>query len=686
MGYDDYVGFGDWRRPALIEFGAVAVVCAVIGTAVSALISVVRYGPGEAFYKVWEGLFRAVPDVLRISPRRVGAIAKLAIQETLRRRVMLVAFAIFAIALLFGGWFLDSGSDHPERTYLGFVLTGTQFLVLFMGLLISTFSLPQDILNRTIYTVVTKPVRSSEIVLGRIVGFTGISTVLLAAMGLISWAFVVTGLEHGHAVDTSEFVRIEPDSVDTPSGRRASDNAYYELQTRREAGHRHRVELQALEQGSAEGASPGQGLAWATFAIRAQFENGHRHDVVLTGVPAEGRTLDKDGLAWTVYPDGGIRVEVREGLFDRVETILDSWPLADLLREAGAGMTLSGPVDVLQARKPLYASELTFLDREGAQAREGVNVGKSNEKFSYIDGGASLSRAIYRFPQLSGSDFPEDRFRLDLSLRVFRTLKGEITRRVTGSIVFRVEREEDGRKIEYTTDPLVFESQEYAIQTLEIPRTVTANWVDVEGNPVRRSMDLFDEFAAGVPLEIVLKCNESGQYFGVSSGSVYFKLGDGSFFVNFFKCYIGIWCQLLLVTSLGVALSTFLNASVSLLATISGLCVGFFGKFIRDLAAEQLEGGGPVEATYRLITQRNLTGDIENDGLMRAVDAVLLKLMEALTYVVPDFTLLDTQAPLADGYDIPLGLVAAHLAVALTFAICTTLLGYFTLRTREIAG
>ena len=34
------------------------------------------------------------------------------------------------------------------------------------------FSLPADIKTKTIYTVVTKPVRPGEIVLGRIVGFS----------------------------------------------------------------------------------------------------------------------------------------------------------------------------------------------------------------------------------------------------------------------------------------------------------------------------------------------------------------------------------------------------------------------------------------------------------------------------------------------------------------------------------
>src|SRR5690606_1495928 len=58
-----------------------------------------------------------------------------------------------------------------------------------------------DIKNRTIYTVITKPVRSTEIVLGRMIGFTCVGTVLLALMGLISYGFVVRSLSHTHQID-----------------------------------------------------------------------------------------------------------------------------------------------------------------------------------------------------------------------------------------------------------------------------------------------------------------------------------------------------------------------------------------------------------------------------------------------------------------------------------------------------
>ena len=86
-------------------------------------------------------------DLLSISPRRVLALAWLAVQESLRRRV-LVGFGVFLLILLFAGWFLDTKTNDPATLYLSFVLTATTYLVLLMALFLSAFSLPADIKNQ----------------------------------------------------------------------------------------------------------------------------------------------------------------------------------------------------------------------------------------------------------------------------------------------------------------------------------------------------------------------------------------------------------------------------------------------------------------------------------------------------------------------------------------------------------
>src|SRR3954453_17703242 len=188
-------------------FGTVAI-CLLLFLVVPFVCFVIlslQYGPSEAFYYVARSIFSAVTeDLPRFSTRRTFAVAKLSVQEAIRNKI-LVGFAIFLLLMLVAGMFLDTGSRdpvyNPARVYLSFVLTSTNYLVILMALLLSAFSLPNDIKNRTIYTVVTKPIRASEIVLGRVLGFAAVGTSMLVLMGVIIYAFVTLSLKHDHAID-----------------------------------------------------------------------------------------------------------------------------------------------------------------------------------------------------------------------------------------------------------------------------------------------------------------------------------------------------------------------------------------------------------------------------------------------------------------------------------------------------
>ncbi|HVT29047.1 MAG TPA: ABC transporter permease, partial [Lacipirellulaceae bacterium] len=174
---------------ALFHFILTVAVLAVLALVVGFLVALVRHGPlkaGDITYRVVVNGFR---ELFRTSPRRVWAIARLAIKESIRRRVI-VALAVYVVILLFAGWFLKTGYREPGKLFFSFVLVASTYLVLLIALLISIFSLPNDFKSKTIYTVVTKPVRAGDIVLGRILGFTLVGTVLLLVMGVCSAGFV----------------------------------------------------------------------------------------------------------------------------------------------------------------------------------------------------------------------------------------------------------------------------------------------------------------------------------------------------------------------------------------------------------------------------------------------------------------------------------------------------------------
>lgn len=198
----DPIVFAHWIFPAIAYFAIAALLGMVAALALGYVACAVRYGPLRGGDVLLGTVVGGARDLVEARPGRIFALARLAVQESLRRRIW-VALVLFLVMLIFAGWFLDPNSFDPAKLYLNFVLQATTYLVLLLSLFLSVFSLPADLKNRTIYTVVTKPVRRSEIFLGRLLGFAAVGTALLAVMGVLSYVFVVRSLTHTHAVDAA---------------------------------------------------------------------------------------------------------------------------------------------------------------------------------------------------------------------------------------------------------------------------------------------------------------------------------------------------------------------------------------------------------------------------------------------------------------------------------------------------
>ena len=127
------------------------------------------------------------------SLRRVRAIAKLSFMEAIRGRIMYV-FILFFIPFLFAGWYLDKTPEAVLLNLCGFVNTAMTYILMPLVIFMSSMSLPNEIQSRIVQTVVTKPVRRSEIVLGRSLGFIAVFTLVLAGMGAVSLGYIYSQL------------------------------------------------------------------------------------------------------------------------------------------------------------------------------------------------------------------------------------------------------------------------------------------------------------------------------------------------------------------------------------------------------------------------------------------------------------------------------------------------------------
>jgi hypothetical protein len=603
----DIPQFAVWIGPALVRYLFACSLLAVLAAALAWLVQSALHGPLAAGDRVYRGVISALVDLAGMSPRRIWALSRLAVQESLRRNV-LVVLGLFALIVLFAGWFLDPTSVNPGRLYLGFILAATNLLVCLVTLVLSVFSLPADIRGKAIQTVTTKPVRTGEIVLGRIIGFSIIGTVLLGLMGFVGWAFVVRSVNHAHELAADDLAEISADDG-TVTGR--------EGRTSLDRGHRHRVELGA------------DGLG------HTDFVQGHRHAIRATTVA--GRTV------YEVGPPEGL----------------------------------------LEARRPLRGT-LRFLDREGRPSTKGISVGAEWSYRQYIEGG-SLAAAIWTFSGVSGREFP-DGLPLEMIVRVFRTYKGDIEKGVAGSV--RVRNPSSGLQ----SDPFYFTAKEFSIDSLLIPRRLSATSAD--GGT--REIDLFKDVVADGRIEVVLQCLEPSQYYGIAQADFYLRAGSGSFAANYAKSCLGIWFSMLLVTAIGVMFSTFLAGPVALLATLSVVLVGQFREFIGRLFESQVTGdqtiapgGGPIESLYRIVTQTSITLELDPSPLvqaMKTLDTFLLAPMRLGAAIFPSLSALGTDDFVAGGFDIPRDLLMEHGMETLGFVLAFFIVGAICLKAREVAS
>ncbi|TWT96014.1 ABC-2 family transporter protein [Botrimarina colliarenosi] len=586
-------------KGALVQFAIIALTIFVLGLVGGFLVALVRQGPvraGEITYRTLVGGFG---DLFRLSFRRIAALASLAIKESLRRRVW-VALVVFAMILLFASWYLGVNNREPARLYLSFVTAATSYLMLLLSLVLAAFSLPTDIKNKTLYTVTTKPVRSGDIVLGRILGFTVLGTALLAIMAAASWFFVNGALAHTHTVDTRSLEAIRGADGETIGK---------EGETSRDAFHTHPFSVDAEGYGFTDQVSE------------------HSH------------ALTADGDAIVVGPAEGY----------------------------------------LRARVPLRG-KISFLNPQGVPVAKGISVGNEWSYRSFIQG-STQAAAVWTFDGVNEStlmEYEDGSKYLPVAaiVRVYRSYKGIIEQAIQGSIQLR--NPETGVK----STLRVFPAKDFAIDSFEFANEQT----DTDQNDITILDDLVTEDGR---IEVIIQCLDRGQYFGFAQADCFIRLPEGSPLWNFVKGFLSIWMQMVIVIAVAVMMSTFLSGPIAMVTAITFIVLGFFRTFFLQIALGESYGGGPVESLVRLVTQMNVMSPFERTpsvDAMKAIDGVLKGAMRAVSNVLPDFsTYLDRVRYVAEGFSIPTDAVLHDLTVSLAYVVGMAIVGYFCLRTREVA-
>lgn len=341
---------------------------------------------------------------------------------------------------------------------------------------------------------------------------------------------------------------------------------------------------------------------------------------------------------------------------------------------------------MLIARVPVYG-ELSWIDREGNDARSGVNVGDLWSYRSFIDGN-TRARAIWDFEGLDENSFrknPETgelELHLESNFNVFRTHKGNIEAGVRGRYTF-VKRNEEGTEDVLRVPYATFTVKEFrsGANVEIVPRKLTYERT--------KTADLLDDLISDGKLRIEVECLSSGQFLGMARPDLFIRLPERSFATSFCKAMFGVWMMMATTVVLCVTFSCLAKGPVATLAAGVFLVIGrSFTGFMTSLAQGDLKGSGTIESIIRI--HRHLNPQVpmeEGAGLsvVQVLDMISNSWVWVGTYMIPDFSKFDLTEYVANGFDVPFSsALLPAMATAVGYSLPMIIFAYFFLKYREL--
>ena len=129
-------------------------------------------------------------DVVRFRLRRVMAVASVNFRQSIRRRVLLLTPLVMIGIVIVSGLQRSLDAQDAVRQTTTYCLFATGLLIVLVTIILACTNLPKEIESRVIYTVATKPVTRLEIVVGKVVGFAGVTLCILLIMGAFTWSYL----------------------------------------------------------------------------------------------------------------------------------------------------------------------------------------------------------------------------------------------------------------------------------------------------------------------------------------------------------------------------------------------------------------------------------------------------------------------------------------------------------------
>ncbi|MEN6427175.1 MAG: ABC transporter permease subunit [Phycisphaerales bacterium] len=124
--------------------------------------------------------------------RRIWAVATNTIRQALRMKVAVVFIVLLLVLLPVMGYTASGDGTLRGRlqTFVSYGLSLTSLLLSLLTIIVSIYSITSDIEYRQIYTVVTKPIRRYQLILGKFLGVVVLDVALLTLFSGIVYGFI----------------------------------------------------------------------------------------------------------------------------------------------------------------------------------------------------------------------------------------------------------------------------------------------------------------------------------------------------------------------------------------------------------------------------------------------------------------------------------------------------------------
>ncbi len=603
-------------------------------------------------------IFLVIEEASKVRWRRTYSIAWQTFVESYRRMwAPWVVLAMFVVILAFTSWFLrDQRTAELAKVYVGTLSVVISLLLTLMILILAPISIPNDIQQQTIYTVVSKPVRRLEMIWGRLLGYMVLVTAVVLVFGGISM-FYLYRVVYSQIGATRVKAQAALSAGRIEEARRLDEQAS-QLRARMSARvplfgvlsftdsrgiQRARgidVGMEQVTRSHIEGATPSK----ATWRFGLVPDPKHAGAILDRRIPVDrllkSGTVEESENRLLLARDDLARIQLRR---------------QDPNLKTGDAQSLNDSARQLEERMKTLEAELKELrDREAARRKEADALraqGKNDEA-------AALREQIDE--EFHSPDIP-----IEMTFNVYRTTKGELGQAVRASVV--------------VTNPLrpdlppardLFPVHEY----FTIHRVF----------PSRMLVGSRGE------LRIDVSCVTPNQYLGMAEEDLYVLAAQGSFWTNYLRGLTGLWLQALVLASVGLFAGTFLSWPVALLLTLGfymagQVAVGFLQQFVTGT----IIGGGPFESLIRLVSHSNQMSDLDPTlGVVvaKTFDQIFMPFMSRLTYLIPNLSALDVSNQVALGFAVDNQMLLTQLLLGLGYALPFTIAAYFILKNREVAA